>query len=246
MDNRTCTGCGTVFTPTHGRQRCCSIECRKPTHAKVTLTCDGCGGAAVKYKRRTRRYASTYCSVSCRDDALKGSKRCSLPSSHWARWYGKTSAISFGECEWCGGVMTNRPGKQTCSRICKGKRSKARRAGREHGARGEYRWSDVMKLWMRTGQQCAYCLTHLELIDMQVEHVTPLSRGGRNDMTNILPACAVCNGDKCDRTPGEWDQDRERRGLPLRSSHINSDDARFSHLVTIDPIGIPYRDQVTA
>lgn len=64
MDKRTCTGCGAEFIPHHGRQRCCSAECRKPTHAKVVLSCDHCGGPAIKYKQ-TKRYARTYCSREC-------------------------------------------------------------------------------------------------------------------------------------------------------------------------------------
>lgn len=245
MDNRTCTGCGTSFTPTHGRQRCCSIECRKPTHAKVTLTCDGCGGPAVKYKQ-TRRYASTYCSVKCRDDGIKGARQCQLPSSHWARWYGKTSTITFGECEWCGGVMTARPRKQICSDRCKWARKGQRRAARVAGSSGDYRWSDLFKLWAFLDRSCAYCQQPLPLDMMQAEHVTPLTRGGRNDMSNLLPSCGPCNVEKSDRTPAEWDADRVSRGLSPRAAHINVSDPRFSHLVALEPIGTPYRLRAVA
>lgn len=92
MNNRTCTGCEKIFTPTHGRQRCCSIECRKPNHAKVTKSCDWCGASCVKYQGR-QRYSRTYCGTQCRDAAIRmdGDGSCEIPSDHWARWYGATS-----------------------------------------------------------------------------------------------------------------------------------------------------------
>jgi 5-methylcytosine-specific restriction endonuclease McrA len=39
---------------------------------------------------------------------------------------------------------------------------------------------------------CAYC--ERSLADAyQVEHMVPLSRGGRNDWTNVAVTCAACN-----------------------------------------------------
>lgn len=40
-----------------------------------------------------------------------------------------------------------------------------------------------------------------------VDHVLPWSRGGRNDESNMVPACIVCNQAKADRTPEEWAAD---------------------------------------
>lgn len=245
MNDRTCTGCGSSFTPTHGRQRCCSPACRQPSHAKITLRCDGCGGPALKYKQ-SRRYANTYCSLACRDQALKGKRQCAIPAQHWARWFGRTSSIQYGECQWCGGVMTDHHGKQVCSDRCKWARKGQRRAARMAGASGDYRWSDLFKLWVKLRQCCAYCLEPLPLEQMQAEHVTPLTRGGRNDISNLLPACRDCNSEKSDRTPAEWDEDRTSRGLPPRSRHIVRSDARFAHLVTFSPIGVPYRNRIAA
>lgn len=53
--------------------------------------------------------------------------------------------------------------------------------------------------WCRK-QKCFYCGkdggTH--------DHVIPISRGGDNHWSNIVPACSKCNGTKQDKTPEEW------------------------------------------
>lgn len=109
------------------------------------------------------------------------------------------------------------------------------------GASGEYRWRDVVALWIALDRRCAYCLANTSLSLLQVEHVVPLSRGGRNGLTNILPSCGACNADKSDRTPSEWDDDRAAHGLTPRAQHIVATDSRFSHLIVDEPKGQPHR-----
>jgi 5-methylcytosine-specific restriction endonuclease McrA len=47
---------------------------------------------------------------------------------------------------------------------------------------------------------CAYCGGPSE----QVEHCTPMSRGGTNDAHNVVAACADCNYEKQRRTVLEY------------------------------------------
>lgn len=70
-----------------------------------------------------------------------------------------------------------------------------------------------MRQYARQGHTCAYCRMPCSGLP-DPEHVTPLSRGGRNDMSNIVAACRACNGDKRDLTLSEWEEDRASRGLP--------------------------------
>lgn len=61
---------------------------------------------------------------------------------------------------------------------------------------------DVARLFHRHGGCCAYCgqrSRHLE-----VDHVVPLSRGGRHAIGNMLPACRRCNRSKSNRLLVEW------------------------------------------
>lgn len=54
----------------------------------------------------------------------------------------------------------------------------------------------------RWGHMCAYCpafATHLD-------HVVPLSKGGADKESNIVPACAACNLSKGAKTLAEWSE----------------------------------------
>lgn len=247
-------------TRSPGTRKCTKDGCDKPHCAKGLCSTHYNQTLATRHKPKTaacvvcdatiarstggggRKFGAT-CSYDCRRILTHGD-RCELPPDHWGRWYGRSSAwtVTTHECEWCGkNYLTPHPESLYCSDRCRNTTRERRRRAREYDAPGEYRWTQVVALWMALDQRCAYCLTHLPLTRMQVEHVVPLSRGGRNDRTNILPACGPCNAEKSDRTPNEWDADRIRLGLLPRTAHITHADARFAHLVPAEPKGIPYR-----
>lgn len=49
---------------------------------------------------------------------------------------------------------------------------------------------------------CQYCNQHAP--DGAVDHVIPLSRGGSDELSNLVWACQSCNSSKGDKTPQEW------------------------------------------
>lgn len=57
---------------------------------------------------------------------------------------------------------------------------------------------------------CAYCGYDLPT---QVDHVIPLSRGGTDDRSNLVPACKSCNMEKLNFTPEEYKTYRLEEGL---------------------------------
>lgn len=66
----------------------------------------------------------------------------------------------------------------------------------------------VPRLCRRTLHQrdrgiCMYCAKHVSYDAMQVEHVVPLSRGGRTVWKNVVCACHRCNHHKGNRVPEE-------------------------------------------
>ena len=52
--------------------------------------------------------------------------------------------------------------------------------------------------------RCEYCQTAREIsgAQMHIEHIIPLSRGGRSDESNLCLACAWCNSYKWVQTHG--------------------------------------------
>jgi 5-methylcytosine-specific restriction endonuclease McrA len=56
---------------------------------------------------------------------------------------------------------------------------------------------------------CNYCRVDLDRGDRRswhVDHVVPISRGGLNEIGNLVVACARCNVSKGARTPEDWSQ----------------------------------------
>lgn len=53
-------------------------------------------------------------------------------------------------------------------------------------------------VWSMTNGRCFYCGLHTNPFggSFCIDHMTPLSRGGSNDLTNLAPCCKHCNADK--------------------------------------------------
>lgn len=54
---------------------------------------------------------------------------------------------------------------------------------------------------IRDGSRCVYCGERNG--KMTIDHIIPLSRGGRSDFENCVTACHQCNQRKGNRTPSE-------------------------------------------
>ncbi len=50
---------------------------------------------------------------------------------------------------------------------------------------------------------CMYCGEQPPKQVLSRDHITPLSRGGSDDWTNVVTACKRCNNHKAGRTPEE-------------------------------------------
>lgn len=51
-------------------------------------------------------------------------------------------------------------------------------------------------LYLRDHGKCQYCNLKIRAHEATVDHVTPKSRGGKNEWTNVVLACGPCNQKK--------------------------------------------------
>ena len=62
--------------------------------------------------------------------------------------------------------------------------------------------------WLREIQRgvCHYCGKKVGRDHLTMDHVLPLSRGGKSRKGNVVPACKDCNNKKKYLLPIEWDE----------------------------------------
>lgn len=56
-------------------------------------------------------------------------------------------------------------------------------------------------LFKRDANICLYCATRFQTRDLTRDHITPLSKGGKDAWNNVATACRRCNNHKGGRTP---------------------------------------------
>jgi len=64
-------------------------------------------------------------------------------------------------------------------------------------------------IFIRDEFLCQYCLRKLPEKKLTIDHVLPLSKGGRHEWSNVVASCSTCNNIKGSRTP-------EQAGMKLR------------------------------
>ena len=57
-------------------------------------------------------------------------------------------------------------------------------------------------VYLRDNCECQYCGTSLERKEATLDHVVPVSKGGKSVWENCTTACAPCNARKSDSTKG--------------------------------------------
>jgi hypothetical protein len=65
-------------------------------------------------------------------------------------------------------------------------------------------------VWSMTDGRCFYCgLRTNPFITFCIDHVYPVSRGGSNDIGNLVPCCRYCNASKRDSLLDDWSNNRK-------------------------------------
>jgi 5-methylcytosine-specific restriction endonuclease McrA len=216
---RACDMCAAEFITGCNHARYCGTVCQRLSE-HVARTCVVCETVWL-----TKRTDAKYCSELCYHFDKWGARTCAWPKVEASKREHKIKAAPFleqRECAWCGDAFAaTRRDMVNCTRACKVKASKSRRRGRQYGSTSHFTWAEFMRLFIKLDRCCAYCEQRIEG-QPEPDHVVPLSRGGSNSITNILPSCSACNSDKRDLLLHDWAVDRERRGLPPRTTSVNN------------------------
>jgi 5-methylcytosine-specific restriction enzyme A len=61
---------------------------------------------------------------------------------------------------------------------------------------------------------CHYCRRKVGVKNLTMDHVIPLSRGGKSQKGNIVPSCKECNNRKKYFIPVEWEEYLKRLSVP--------------------------------
>ena len=54
--------------------------------------------------------------------------------------------------------------------------------------------------------RCHYCGEAFAPKALTMDHIVPMSRGGKSTKGNVVPACKACNNKKKSMLPIEWDE----------------------------------------
>lgn len=166
------------------------------------------------------------CADSCRDNRPIVCKQCSRNERQKARELKKAELdrqrfinqlkptkgiqLEFGTCQLCGGLIAGNRKKycEDCSRIISNQRKEKRVEGKK---KSSWTWQRLEKL---TGNlTCQICGRECDPNDYEVrdgtfiagnnypsvDHIIPLSKGGKDTCDNLQIACRYCNSHKRDR-----------------------------------------------
>lgn len=56
----------------------------------------------------------------------------------------------------------------------------------------------------RGNGQCHYCKKRFPVKTLTMDHIVPVSRGGKSVRKNVVPCCKECNNKKKNLLPEEW------------------------------------------
>ena len=77
----------------------------------------------------------------------------------------------------------------------------SRRRALKAGNGGSHTTEERLLKFAQLGHHCVYCWQKTKLT---IDHIIPLSRGGSDEIDNIVPACHSCNSKKHDKTAEEY------------------------------------------
>lgn len=212
-----CRFCGKVFKahPQKGKE-CCSAKCRIAisavrTVAKNLKSCDLCASALTATEYRRNSGMCSLCKTAINEyrqhkDVIKQViKQIESQVCYCCDCGGRFTHIKNKSRVRCGGCTTKRA--REISRASH-KETKHRRRARKKGATVERFTS--LELFNRDGWKCQLCGCRVRKYktmnhprEATIDHIIPLSRGGKHALVNCQTACRQCNTIKGAKTKGQ-------------------------------------------
>jgi 5-methylcytosine-specific restriction endonuclease McrA len=207
---RACLWCQSSLEGRDPRTRYCNQRCRErfaylQKNPKVQRSCPVCSADMTAKKRH-----AVYCSRPCKARAAEQRLRTGTEAGRarnaeryrkerarridYARrqyWANPDASIAYSK-EW----RKANPEKRRVQH----ENRRALKVG--NGGYIPITSADWERIRRRFNFCCAYCGVRPEKVVM--DHVVPLSRGGRHSPSNVLPACPACNGSKYAKFLSEW------------------------------------------
>jgi len=83
------------------------------------------------------------------------------------------------------------------------------------------------QIFMRDNYRCVYCGRELvgdinDWLSIEVDHLKPSSKGGSDEMDNLVTSCNVCNKMKSDYFPDEGFPEDRAKQIDLIHLHIKN------------------------
>lgn len=69
---------------------------------------------------------------------------------------------------------------------------------------GSFTHQEWIELKVQFGCKCALCAKPESEVRLTIDHIIPVSKGGRNDIGNLQPLCQSCNSRKSNRLLDIW------------------------------------------
>lgn len=184
---RVCPGCKSEISEMHGLARYCSEACRSwvgnghTEPRSPAVACAECGIAMAG-----RRIGVIYCTRKCKQRSVEKRRERDDAARYLVERERRIAyAIDYAR-------KHPEVGQATKNR----RKARKRKAGMfiVSGA-------DWLRLCTRYRHCCAYCGA---MRSLTMDHVIPISRGGRHSIGNLVPACGPCNSSKSGRFITEW------------------------------------------
>lgn len=174
---------------------------------KEIIQCHFCGQTTSKYDLKKGKLKK-FCSKQCYRDSEHAERKKKRRLDH-----NNKMAITF--CKHCGLLLKDSKNKslrlkEYCSRKCSTKYHALIKRKPFLVPVYSFTEKDWKRLTKQFGNCCAYCSARLPLA---LDHIIPITKGGKHHPGNFIPACKRCNSSKGSKTIFEWKQYLQKKNI---------------------------------